>query len=85
MTEATEQPAQAAKKKCFAISPIGNPGSIRDEADWVLKGFIEPALQDHFTVERADAYPKNNVIANQVILAINSAVNRPGFVGGSNS
>jgi hypothetical protein len=62
------------KKKCFVVSPIGDPtGSVRAEADWVLKGLIRPALEPEFAVERADAYPKNDVITNQVILAIKNA------------
>jgi hypothetical protein len=62
------------KKKCFVISPIGDPaGSVRAEADWVLKGLIRSALEPEFTVARADAYPKNDVITNQVILAIKNA------------
>jgi hypothetical protein len=63
-----------APKKCFVISPIGDPsGSIRHEADWVLNGLIRPALHPEFEVERADVYPKNDVITNQVILAIKNA------------
>jgi len=63
-----------AKKKCFVISPIGDQsGSVRAEADWVLKGLIRPALEPDFVVERADNYPKNDVITNQVILAIRDA------------
>jgi hypothetical protein len=62
------------KMKCFVISPIGDPaGAVRAEADWVLKGLIRPALEPEFTVERADAYPKNDVITNQIILAIKNA------------
>jgi hypothetical protein len=61
-------------KKCFVISPIGDPtGPIRAESDWLLNGVIRPALEPEFEVERADIYPKNDVITNQVILAIKNA------------
>lgn len=63
-----------AKKKCFVISPIGDPaGAIRAEADWLLKGVIKPALEPDFEVKRADEFSKTDVITNQVILAIKNA------------
>ena len=66
--------AATPKKKCFVISPIGDAAStIRAEADWLLKGVICPALEPEFEVERADVYPMNDVITNQVILAIKDA------------
>ncbi|CAN5700423.1 hypothetical protein BH11PSE3_BH11PSE3_49190 [soil metagenome] len=61
-------------KECFFISPIGSADDvIRNEADWVLHALVKPALEPTFNVRRADAYPKNDVITNQVILAIKNA------------
>lgn len=63
-----------AKKKCFVISPIGDPaGSIRAEADWLLKGVIKPVLEPQFEVKRADDFSKTDVITNQIISAIRNA------------
>ena len=66
--------ANSIPKKCFVISPIGGTDDPeRAEADWVLHALVKPALSPEFLAERADIYPKNDVITNQVILAIKNA------------
>jgi hypothetical protein len=46
------------KKLCFVIGPIGDVGTdIRQHADWLLDGIIEPVFAEHFPdfkPERAD-------------------------------
>ena len=59
-------------KKCFVISPIGQPGSVvRQQADAVLNCIIEPALK-HMEIEavRADKLAEPGLITDQVIDAI---------------
>lgn len=62
------------QKRCFVISPIGDPDSdIRAEADWVLYQMIKPTLEPEFEVTRADAFAKIHVISNEVINSIRKA------------
>jgi hypothetical protein len=59
-------------KKCFFISPIGQPGSdVREQADAVLDYIIEPALKDmEIEAVRADKLTEPGLITDQVIGAI---------------
>jgi hypothetical protein len=59
-------------KKCFVISPIGEPGSdIRQQADDVFNYIIGPALkQMEVEAVRGDQLPKPGLITTQVIEAI---------------
>ena len=59
-------------KKCFVISPIGQPGSeVREQADAVLDYIIRPALKD-MGIEpvRADQMAEPGLITDQMIVAI---------------
>jgi hypothetical protein len=59
-------------KKCFVISPIGQPDStVREHADAVLEYIIEPALRE-MDVEavRADRLADPGLITDQMIAAI---------------
>lgn len=59
-----------AQKQCFVISPIGTEGSDdRINADWLLKGIIEPVLggtEFNYHVRRADEGGPGR-ITNQII------------------
>jgi hypothetical protein len=59
-------------KKCFVISPIGQPGSdVRKQADEVLDYIIEPALKDMgIEAVRADKLTDPGLITDQIIAAI---------------
>lgn len=62
------------KLECFVISPIGSPGTtIRNEADWVLKKLIRPALAESYAITRADEFTKGEIITNKVITSIQNA------------
>jgi len=59
-------------KKCFVISPIGQPGSdVRERADAVLEYIIEPALKE-MEIEgiRSDKLAEPGLITDQMIAAI---------------
>ena len=60
------------KKRCFVISPIGQPGSdVREQADAVLEYIIEPALKDmELEAVRADRLAEPGLITEQMIAAI---------------
>src|SRR5262249_44919734 len=59
-------------KKCFVISPIGQPGSdVREQADAVLDYIIEPALKGmEIEAVRADKLAEPGLVTDQVIGAI---------------
>jgi hypothetical protein len=59
-------------RKCFVISPIGEPDSeIRENADAVLHYIIEPALADlGIEAVRADRLAEPGLITHQMIEAI---------------
>lgn len=59
-------------KRCFVISPIGQPASdVREEADAVFDFIIEPTLRQ-LSIEavRADKFPEPGLITEQMIAAI---------------
>jgi hypothetical protein len=62
-----------AKKLCFVIGPIGDPGSEpRRHADWLFEGIIKPVFAEHFHDEfevpvRADQIVAPGSINTQVI------------------
>jgi hypothetical protein len=65
--------SEAPVKTCFVIGPIGDPGSItRRDADWLLKGIIQPILKEKFKfeVQRADEIARPGMIDSQVINAV---------------
>lgn len=59
-------------KKCFVISPIGQPGSdIRENADAVLDYIIDPALKElDIQAVRADKLSDPGLITDQMLAAI---------------
>src|SRR5215813_1735396 len=59
-------------KKCFVISPIGQPGSdVREQADDVFDYIIEPALKGmEIEAVRADKLAEPGLVTDQVIGAI---------------
>ena len=58
----TDQP----EKKCFAISPIGDPtGTVRAEVDWVLKELIRPGLTPERAEEMAAAVDAAGLVRQQ--------------------
>jgi hypothetical protein len=59
-------------KKCFVISPIGEPGSdTRQQADDVFEYIIGPALKEmEVEAVRGDGFPEPGLITSQVIEAI---------------
>jgi hypothetical protein len=59
-------------KKCFVISPIGEPGSdIREQADDVFEFLIEPALREmKIEAIRGDRLDEPGLITTQIIKAI---------------
>src|SRR5215471_15505868 len=59
-------------KKCFVISPIGQPGSdVREQADAVLDYIIEPALKEMgIQAIRSDKLAEPGLITDQMIGAI---------------
>jgi hypothetical protein len=59
-------------KRCFVISPIGEPGSnVREQADAVLDYIIEPALREMgIEAVRADKLAEPGLITDQMIAAI---------------
>jgi hypothetical protein len=59
-------------RKCFVISPIGEPGStMREQADDVLEYIIQPALKEiNISAVRADKLAEPGLITNQMIEAI---------------
>jgi putative hemolysin len=59
-------------KKCFIISPIGQPGSdARQQADDVLEYIIRPALRElEVEAVRGDHFSEPGLITDQVIEAI---------------
>jgi hypothetical protein len=62
--------SEAAVKTCFVIGPIGDPrSSTRRDADWLLKGIIQPILKDKlkFQVQRAAEIARPGMIDSQVI------------------
>lgn len=62
------------KLECFVISPIGSPGTTtRNEADWVLRKLIHPALEDTYEIARADEFHMGQIITNKVIASIQNA------------
>jgi hypothetical protein len=60
------------KKKCFVISPIGEPGTdTRQQADDVFEYIIGPALEEmEVEAVRGDGFPEPGLITSQVIEAI---------------
>jgi hypothetical protein len=65
--------SETAVKTCFVIGPIGDAGSpTRVNADWLLKGIIQPILKEKFKfhVRRSDEIPKPGMIDSQVINAV---------------
>jgi hypothetical protein len=64
-------PSEEVQKLCFVIGPIGDSGTdIRRQADWLLKGIIEPVFAENFPdfkVERADGIVAPGSINSQVI------------------
>ena len=71
MAKATTE-AMTEKKKCFVISPIGEPDSdTRIRADKVLNTIIKPAIEKYnYITERADEIDKPGIITNQVIQCV---------------
>jgi len=59
-------------KKCFVISPIGQPGSdVREQADAVFDYIIEPALKGmEIEAVRADKLAEPGLVTDQMIGAI---------------
>ena len=59
-------------KRCFVISPIGQPASdVREEADAVFDFIIEPALRQlDIEAVRADKFAEPGLITEQMIAAI---------------
>jgi hypothetical protein len=59
-------------RKCFVISPIGEPDSeVRENADAVLHFIIEPALADlEIEAVRADRLAEPGLITHQMVEAI---------------
>jgi hypothetical protein len=65
--------SETAVKTCFVIGPIGDAGSpTRVNADWLLKGIIQPILTEKFKfhVRRSDEIPRPGMIDSQVINAV---------------
>jgi hypothetical protein len=65
--------SETAVKTCFVIGPIGDPRSLtRNNADWLLKGIIQPILKEKlkFKVQRADEIARPGMIDSQVINAV---------------
>jgi hypothetical protein len=62
-----------AKKVCFVIGPIGDPGTdVRRHADWLFQGIIKPVFAEHFHDKfevpvRADEIVEPGIIHTQVI------------------
>jgi hypothetical protein len=58
-------------KQCFVVGPIGEPLSeVRNHADWLLLGIIEPVFNEHFRdfdVIRSDKIADPGMIDSQVI------------------
>jgi hypothetical protein len=69
--------AEAPKKLCFVIGPIGDPGSApRIHADWLLQGIIQPVFDTHFRdfkVERSDQISEPGSISSQIIIRLHTA------------
>ncbi len=64
-------------KRCFVIGPIGTKGSPeRKDADWLLRGIIEPVLTNdpfNYLVQRSDKIAEPGNISDQVIEAVMNA------------
>ena len=60
------------KRRCFVISPIGQPGSeVRKHADYVFKYIIKPAMADcGVDAFRADQVVKIGKISDHMFNAI---------------
>src|ERR1700731_4511974 len=62
--------AEAKKRLCFVVGPIGDPESeIRTHADWVLEEIIVPVISQFadFSVVRADQIAPPGMIDAQII------------------
>jgi hypothetical protein len=68
---------QNEKKLCFVIGPIGDVGTdIRQHADWLLDGIVEPVFAEHFSdfkLERADKIGEPGMITSQIITRLMDA------------
>jgi hypothetical protein len=61
-----------ARRTCFVISPVGDPGSpVRKRADQVFKHIIEPVtLALHYRAKRADLMKRPGLITSKVLTAV---------------
>jgi hypothetical protein len=61
-----------ARRTCFVISPIGDPGSsVRKRADQVFKHIIKPVtLELKYRAKRADHMKRPGIITSQVLTAV---------------
>ncbi len=63
-----------ASKRCFLITPIGNPGSVeRKRADWVFRFIEEVCRELGFQAERADLMPGSPMITARIFGAVTEA------------
>jgi len=63
-----EDEKEGQEKKCFVISPIGKRGSEQREwADTIFEHVITPALENRYTIERADRIAESGLISHQII------------------
>lgn len=60
-------------KKCFVVSPIGNPGSdIRKNADQLYQHIIKPVCEKcGFVAERVDEFNTSGSITQEILDALN--------------
>jgi hypothetical protein len=67
-------PTEKAKKSCFVIAPIGAGGSdTRKRSDKVLKHIFRSALEEKYTVTRADEIDEAGMITSQILRAVQDA------------
>ncbi|RYE46863.1 MAG: hypothetical protein EOP24_13115 [Hyphomicrobiales bacterium] len=63
-----------AKKRCFVIGPIGDPGSeIRRNADMLYHAVIEPVVGERYLLSRADLEQKSGMITDVIIQRVNDS------------
>jgi hypothetical protein len=59
------------KKSCFVIAPIGAAGSdTRKRSDKVLRHIFRSALEENYTVTRADEIDEAGMITSQILRAV---------------